>query len=242
MKPRIFIGSSVEGLDIAHLIQVALEHDFEPVVWTQGVFELTKTSLESLMKASCNFSFAIFVVSKDDMTVMRRTERHVARDNVIFELGLFIGKLSRECVFVVSPRGPEFAVSFPTDLLGITVADYDPSRTDGNLEAALGPACTKIKNAIRKAASTEVTTAVESSETLFSGDDAEVKLLSWFSRRTVLESRQEIQFATIDRQLGLKPGSTKTQIQSVAAQCEYILVKGGDQCALFTRKPAEIIF
>ena len=48
--PRLFIASSVEGLDVAYTLQQSLEHDVEGTVWNQGVFELSKTSIESLVE------------------------------------------------------------------------------------------------------------------------------------------------------------------------------------------------
>lgn len=39
-------------------------------------------------------------------------------------------------------------INLPTDLLGITVSRFDPHRSDGNLEAALGPVCFDLRVAM----------------------------------------------------------------------------------------------
>lgn len=148
MKPRIFIGSSVEGLSVAYAIQQNLTHDAEATVWDQGVFDLSKTTIESLIKVVDESDFGVFVFSPDDVTRMRGADLNSIRDNVIFEYGLFTGRLGRDRVFFVKPEG--YDLHLPTDLLGITPGIYNPKREDGRLQAATGPACNQIREAMKK--------------------------------------------------------------------------------------------
>lgn len=147
VKPRIFVGSSVEGLSVAEALQVGLEYDAEVTVWSQGVFGLSGDTLETLVQKTKAFDFAIFVLTPDDLVTKRGEKQRAARDNVIFELGLFMGSSGRHRTFFVHPRLADMAL--PSDLAGITAATYDAARSDGDLQAALGPACTKIKRAVR---------------------------------------------------------------------------------------------
>lgn len=148
MKAKVFIGSSVEGLSVAYAIQQNLSHYAESTVWDQGFFELSKTTIESLNNALDTMDFGIFVFSNDDITLMRGTTSSTVRDNVLFEFGLFIGKLGRERVFFIIPDGT--SMHLPTDLLGITPGRYDPHRQDNSLQAATGPVCNDIRNQIKK--------------------------------------------------------------------------------------------
>lgn len=143
MKPKLFIGSSVEGLSIAYAVQSNLEHEAEVTVWSQGIFDLSQSSLESLVAVLGKSDFGIFVFTPDDIAIIRGESKKVARDNVLFELGLFIGKLGKKRCFILTPRGEE--LSLPTDLLGLTPAEYEPNRTDSNFEAATGPACQSMR-------------------------------------------------------------------------------------------------
>jgi len=103
-KPRIFVGSSKEALDVAYSIQESLEHDAEVTVWTQGIFGLSRYTMESLVDALNETDFGMFVFQPDDVTVMRKATVSAVRDNVIFELGMFIGRLQRNRCFIVVPR------------------------------------------------------------------------------------------------------------------------------------------
>lgn len=148
MKPKIFVGSSVEGLNVAYAIQQNLSHDGDITVWDQGVFELSKTTIESLMRVLNESDFAVFVFNDDDTIKIRGKESNAIRDNVLFELGLFIGKLSRERVFFIIPDNTD--IHIPSDLLGITPGKYNPNREDGLMQAATGPVCNQIRIKIKQ--------------------------------------------------------------------------------------------
>ncbi|WP_158941170.1 nucleotide-binding protein [Burkholderia sp. S171] len=106
MKPKIFIGSSREGIPIANAIHSNLTDDAECTVWKDGVFQPSSSTLFDLMGILRVSDFAIFVFSPDDVSIMRSAVDQVVRDNVLFELGLFIGRLGQErCFFLVpTPR------------------------------------------------------------------------------------------------------------------------------------------
>jgi hypothetical protein len=140
----VFIGSSSEGLDVAREVELQLQNDAITTIWKDGVFGLGSGTLESLMNALDQFDFAIMILSPDDLTESRDQKYTSPRDNVIFELGLFMGRLGRSRCFIVHEK--EANLKLPTDLAGITVSPY---RKRDNLSAALSPTCTPIIKAIR---------------------------------------------------------------------------------------------
>ncbi|MGB7990125.1 MAG: nucleotide-binding protein [Candidatus Methylophosphatis roskildensis] len=148
-RPSLFVASSTEQLALAYAVQQELEHDADPTVWKQGIFKASQSSLVSLLQQLGTFDFGVFVFAPDDVTSMRGTASTTVRDNVIFELGLFIGRLSAERCFIVVPRGVE-GLHLPTDLIGFTPLEYHADRSDGNLRAALGPACNDVRDAVKK--------------------------------------------------------------------------------------------
>jgi predicted nucleotide-binding protein len=99
------------------------------------------------MEALNTFDFAIFVFTADDPINYKNEEFLAVRDNVIFEAGLFIGKLGTEKVFFIKPRNSS-KIKLPTDLLGITPGDYND--TNSNLNAAVGPFCNQVRKSLKK--------------------------------------------------------------------------------------------
>ncbi|MCZ4328514.1 nucleotide-binding protein [Castellaniella denitrificans] len=147
-KPRLFIASSAEKLKVADAFNVNLDHDFEATIWKNGTFNLSSVTINAVVEKSSVVDFALFVFAPDDEVLIREQHQNVIRDNVLFELGLFIGAIGLERCFIVKPRGVELRL--PTDLLGVTMADYEADRSDGDLESATNTACTLIKNSARK--------------------------------------------------------------------------------------------
>lgn len=148
--PSLFIGCSTEARDAAEALQSNLRHYAFPVIWSQNTFRLSEDALDSLITATKTHDFAAFVLAANDVRTMRGKQALVPRDNVIFEAGLFMGQLGPSRVFLVTPR--DVKVELPTDLLGITTADYakPPPRHRDKWEAALGHASNMIKDGIER--------------------------------------------------------------------------------------------
>lgn len=146
MKPKVFIGSSVEGIKIANAIQSQLERSCEITIWKDGVFKLSESTLESLENILIDMEYAIFVFSPDDISKIRDEEKFTVRDNVLFEFGLFVGKLGRGRVFFITPENTK-DLHLPTDVLGITKGIYR-ERSDNNMRAAVNTFCEDVMTVI----------------------------------------------------------------------------------------------
>jgi len=146
-RPLVFIGSSAEGLVVAEAVQSNLDRSCETEIWSQGTFGLSEGTLESLVKRVNKYDFAILVLTPDDFITSRDEGRFAPRDNVLLELGLFIGALGINRTFMVCNRAAK--LKLPSDLAGITPATFQPPET-GTMQAAVGAACTAIKAAVKE--------------------------------------------------------------------------------------------
>lgn len=150
--PNIFICSSAENITVAEQIQVGLDHHPSIVkIWTDQVFGPTKYTMEDLEREISTADFAIAVVMGEDVVRSKKRQTDAPRDNVVFELGLFMGQIGRERTFMVVPRG--IKLKMPSDLLGLNTLSFVPPTDPTNPSlwaAALGPICTQIKTTIKK--------------------------------------------------------------------------------------------
>jgi CRP/FNR family transcriptional regulator, cyclic AMP receptor protein len=123
--PQLFIGSSAESAAVAHAIQAGLAHErIEIKVWTTDVFGPSQFPIESLEERARQDDFAALVLGPDDRVTSRSARYLAPRDNVVLELGLFIGAFGHDRVFVVVPDGMDLKI--PSDLLGLTQLRYKP--------------------------------------------------------------------------------------------------------------------
>lgn len=133
---NIFIGSSGEAKDLLLKIAGIVEECRKtPVRWDQrpSVFAAGKFTLESLeeLVEKENIGAAIFICTSDDKVWFRDKEVGAPRDNVIFEHGLFMGKLGRTRSIIIKCGD----VKLPTDLSGLTYIDFSEGRRNsGEIE------------------------------------------------------------------------------------------------------------
>lgn len=147
MNKKIFIGSSSgAGKKIANYILSELSGDYDCNVWDKGVFSLSSTTIESLLSAVNTHDYAILVMTPDDFAEKKGDKIFLPRDNVIFELGLFMGGIGRDRTFIIASDNFDLE-GLPTDLSGLTIAKL-PKRTDGNLAAQVRVACLGVREKI----------------------------------------------------------------------------------------------
>lgn len=134
--PRVFIGSSSAALPLAHDIGSALRQndDIEVQVWNQGIFEPGENLLDRLLRLMSLFDFAVLVLNADDVTLSKDQVSDAPRDNVIFELGLFMGVLGRRRTFPVVAFSQSGDLKLPSDLEGHLALrlDYAKRKADPN--------------------------------------------------------------------------------------------------------------
>ena len=104
--------------------RTSLGHDVFSTVWNEGVFFAGGGySLEALERAVSRSDFAIAIAQADDIIETRGSRQPTLRDNVLFELGLFMGKLGRHRALLIHPKVD--GLKLPSDLQGLTLLRYE---------------------------------------------------------------------------------------------------------------------
>jgi len=123
-ETKVFVASSTKSFVVADsLRQVLGSDDIKVIPWKDlGVFMLSEHTMESLEKAANQCHFAVFVLGPDDVIQTNSGGVFVPRDNVVFELGLFLGRIGRKRSYMLKPDG--INIKLPSDLSGVTWAQY----------------------------------------------------------------------------------------------------------------------
>jgi predicted nucleotide-binding protein len=176
---RVFVASSSASLSVVDVLVRHLQgpgdgwgSGLDVVSWTK-VFELSLTNIENLEAEVARADFAILLLTADDLRAKDGTGglHPIPRDNVVFELGLFMGGLGRRRCFLVEEAGVD--IRLPSDLAGIGTARFnrrtgsEPSNGQSRLPLAeaLYPACKVIADAMARLGARELGAAAAQMQT-----------------------------------------------------------------------------
>lgn len=121
--PKLFIGSSSESLPVVRILTEKLKTAAQVTAWTdRGVFQPLHFYVQDLLRIPHLFDFGLFLFEPDDTSEVRGVAWQVPRDNVIFELGLFMSRLGLTRAFAVAPRAK---VKILSDIAGLKLVEYD---------------------------------------------------------------------------------------------------------------------
>jgi predicted nucleotide-binding protein len=113
--------------EMKHAVDLTLRKlDLKPIILHEQP-DKGKTIIEKFMDNANEASFAIVLLSPDDMAYPKGESpdnaRPRARQNVVLELGFFIGKLGRKRVVALYREGDNFEM--PSDISGVLYKLYD---------------------------------------------------------------------------------------------------------------------
>ncbi|WP_339279443.1 nucleotide-binding protein [Paenibacillus sp. FSL W8-1187] len=154
-RPRAFIGSSAEAIPIARAVAEAIERQVEVNAWYANTFQANDYTMEALERELDANDFGIFVFAAEDVATIRNETHFITRDNTLYEMGLFWGRLGRRRVFCLVPSvvpqpkeaGPA-SIHLPSDLDGLTLLRYDAAHSRGP-HSGVSTACGRILTAMR---------------------------------------------------------------------------------------------
>jgi hypothetical protein len=138
---NIFIVSSTEALPIARAVKQYFRQESDVDIWNENIFKINRNYLETLLNRAGYYDYCIAIFAADDAARIRKKAVKVTRDNVIFEFGLFLGRLGPNRTFLIVDEEVELF----SDWAGIEAVKYRPG---GNLVAGVRRACERIREEI----------------------------------------------------------------------------------------------
>ena len=127
LKPKIFIGSSSSGYNVAKEVKSYLLGLADVYLWKDSaVWELNQSTFDNLLRMSNYFDFGVFVATSDDLTMTNDRLVIEPRDNVILEMALFLGAIGKNKSFLLVEDG----IKLPSDFNGIYMPRFKQGDSD----------------------------------------------------------------------------------------------------------------
>jgi hypothetical protein len=117
-KPRIFVGSSTEAIELARKVGTAIElAGMTPAVWDTGAFPAGSTLLERIDSFADEFEGAVLLFTPDVHSARSGQTADEPVSNVMFEYGYLSARLTRQRVAICLFENADL----PSDLQGVKV-------------------------------------------------------------------------------------------------------------------------
>jgi hypothetical protein len=195
-RPNMFIASSTEASDVAEAVKAQFERRGVDVdIWYESVFDVNEGFLASLLNLSAYYDFAVAVFSKDDRLRIRERDVTVTRGNVIFEFGLFLGRLGPRRAFFIAEEG----VDIFSDWAGISTVSYVRGP---DLGESVDNACARVSAELEKL--TRLSTF-----TFLPTTSLAIGYYRNFLRRVIEGFRTSETFRVVDRARGRESGAER---------------------------------
>lgn len=147
--PRVFIGSSQAGYDVAEMMTALLRPDVMPHLWTNNLFRAGAYALETLEEQVRTCKYAIIIATPDDLALMDSSKHRTLQPDSALQLGLFLGAMGRQRAYLLVPDSP---LHVPDALSGLTIVRYNHEHflsVPSERNSTLSDAVFKFKDAIR---------------------------------------------------------------------------------------------
>lgn len=146
-KPNIFIAASSAANEYATAVQRHLEKDFNVRVWSD-VRARYKFLPQNIGNLPSQYDFGVFIFSDNDTLTKDNQQFPITRDNVLFEFGVFVGKLGYERCYILAPNLPNFHL--PSDLDGFLFDSFIKPSNKNDIESAFRVPCGNIRQDINE--------------------------------------------------------------------------------------------
>jgi hypothetical protein len=144
--PRVFVGSTRKQLAFVTALKEQLKDFADVTLWCdEGVLQQPHPVTDDLAAWAARVDYAVMVFAHSDAIPDHQNQAWQARDYVALGLGFFLGRLGRERVLYVAPKGEDS--QRPADVLMIPVIECE---TDGR-QLSVGAApevAVKVRSAI----------------------------------------------------------------------------------------------
>jgi hypothetical protein len=149
IRPIVFVGGTSEKSSLVRALSVEMQKTaiIHPW-WSTDSFKPMKSTLDGLLSATQKYDFAVFFFTPDDFTVSRTVKSFSARDNVLFEFGLFLGALGPDRVLAFAQDDSSKKLKVPSDLLGVVIPRF-VADSDDSITASMVVLSVPIERAIR---------------------------------------------------------------------------------------------